>query len=98
VLCDTSPTVILTTSAVVGNATEYAQAHSSQSAPAVIEIDLLDLDSPGGSGAGGDGYLATAYLQYTSGSTRQPAAVMVSHRNQLANFEQLMSDYFAAAP
>ena len=38
---------------------------------------------------------STAYLQYTSGSTRQPAGVMMSHRNLMANFEQLMSDYFA---
>ena len=34
-------------------------------------------------------------MQYTSGSTRQPAGVMMSHRNLLANFEQVMSDYFA---
>ena len=37
---------------------------------------------------------STAYLQYTSGSTRQPAGVMISHRNLFANFEQIMSDYF----
>ena len=36
----------------------------------------------------------TAYLQYTSGSTRLPAGVMISHRNLVANFEQIMSDYF----
>jgi long-chain fatty acid adenylyltransferase FadD28 len=37
-------------------------------------------------------------LQYTSGSTRQPAGVMMSHRNLLANFEQVMADYFAKFP
>ena len=36
----------------------------------------------------------TAYLQYTSGSTRQPAGVVVSHKNVIANLEQVMSDYF----
>ena len=36
----------------------------------------------------------TAYLQYTSGSTRLPAGVMISHRNLVANFEQIMSDFF----
>ena len=35
----------------------------------------------------------TAYLQYTSGSTRQPAGVMVSHRNILANFEQINAGF-----
>jgi long-chain fatty acid adenylyltransferase FadD28 len=37
----------------------------------------------------------TAYLQYTSGSTRQPAGVMMSHDNVQANFDQLMAGYFA---
>ena len=31
-----------------------------------------------------------AYLQYSSGSTRLPTGVMISHRNLQANFEQLM--------
>jgi long chain fatty acid CoA FadD26 len=35
-----------------------------------------------------------ALLQYTSGSTRQPAGVMVTHRNIIANLEQVFSDYF----
>ena len=35
------------------------------------------------------------YLQYTSGSTRTPAGVMVSNRNVFANFEQIMAGYFA---
>jgi fatty acid CoA ligase FadD28 len=94
VLADTSPAVILTTSAVVGSVTEHAQAHGSKSAPAVIDVDLLDVDPPGGSGTGGDSHLDTAYLQYTSGSTRRPAGVMISHRNVLANFRQWMHDYF----
>lgn len=37
---------------------------------------------------------SAAYLQYTSGSTRAPAGVMISHRNLQANFQQLMSNYF----
>ena len=39
-------------------------------------------------------YPKTAYLQYTSGSTRAPAGVVVTHKNVIANLEQLMSDYF----
>lgn len=97
VLADTSPTVILTTSAVVGNVTEYVQPQSGQAAPTVIEVDLLDLDSRQRSNPrmrSAPGQDVPLYLQYTSGSTRQPAGVMVSNRNILANFEQLMSDYF----
>lgn len=93
VLRDASPSVILTTSSVVGNVIEYAQPQRGESAPSIVEVDLLDLDSPGAD-AGGDNRPSTAYLQYTSGSTRQPAGVMVSRSNLLANFEQQMSDYF----
>jgi fatty acid CoA ligase FadD28 len=95
VLRDTSPSVILTTSSVVGNVTEYAQPQCGESAPSVIEVDLLDLDSRGASAAGGDNRSGSAYLQYTSGSTRQPTGVMVSYGNLAANFEQVMSVYFA---
>ena len=36
-----------------------------------------------------------AFLQYTSGSTRTPAGVMVSNKNLMTNFGQLMADLFA---
>ena len=37
---------------------------------------------------------APAYLQYTSGSTRTPAGVIVSHKNVIANVTQSMYAYF----
>jgi fatty acid CoA ligase FadD28 len=95
VLRDASPSVILTTSPVAGTVAEYVKSQSDASAPSVVEVDLLDLDGPTGSGASCENHPSTAYLQYTSGSTREPAGVMMSHRNLLANFEQLMSEYFA---
>ncbi|MFY9764868.1 MAG: AMP-binding protein, partial [Mycobacterium sp.] len=94
VLRDALPSVILTTSPVAGAVAEYLKSQSGASAPSVVEVDLLDLDAPTGSGASCETHPSTAYLQYTSGSTRQPAGVMMSHRNLLSNFEQLMSDYF----
>jgi len=95
VLRDTSPSLILTTSSVVGDVAAYAKPRMGASAPAIIEIDLLDLDSRNRPNAGGDSRPSTAYLQYTSGSTRQPAGVMISNSNLLANFDQITSDYFA---
>jgi fatty acid CoA ligase FadD28 len=95
VLQDASPTVILTTSRYAGTVAEYVKSQPGQTAASVVEVDLLDLDSRQGSDAGRADSPSTAYLQYTSGSTRDPAGVMMSHRNLLANFEQLSTDYFA---
>jgi fatty acid CoA ligase FadD28 len=95
VLRDASPSVILTTSSVAGAVAEYVKSHPCASAPSVVAVDLLDLDAQTASAVGGEKHTDTAYLQYTSGSTRQPAGVMMSHRNLMANFEQLMSAYFA---
>jgi acyl-CoA synthetase (AMP-forming)/AMP-acid ligase II len=37
-----------------------------------------------------------AYLQYTSGSTRTPAGVMISHRNVMSNVEQALGAFAEA--
>jgi len=94
VLRDASPAAILTTSSVVGNIAGHMQLKPGESAPSVIELDLLDLDSPRGSVAEVDNPPSIAHLQYTSGSTRTPAGVMVSHKNIRANVDQLTSAYF----
>ena len=95
VLRDATPTVILTTSAVIGHVAQHVTPQPGEPAPSIIEVDLLNLDSPIRSGADDENCRDTAYLQYTSGSTRQPAGVMISHQNLLSNFSQLMSGYFA---
>jgi long chain fatty acid CoA FadD26 len=89
---DSSPAAILTTSAVVGDVMSYAGAQPGRSAPSVIEIDALDFDSPVLDAKVGP-LPKTAYLQYTSGSTRQPAGVVVSHKNVITNVGQVFSDY-----
>ncbi len=88
VMRDASPSAVLTTSSVVGDIAQYVESKS------LIEIDLLDLDSRRGPAARLDTSTDTTYLQYTSGSTRTPAGVMVSHKNTMANFEQVNADFF----
>jgi long-chain fatty acid adenylyltransferase FadD28 len=94
VLRDTSPAVILTTSSEVGSIKRYVDSQRAESAPLVVYVDWLDLDFRKEAGAVRESWPATAYLQYTSGSNRPPAGVVVSHSNLLANFEQMVSDYF----
>ena len=100
-LADTSASVILSTSAVVDIVGEYTQPREGQFAPAIVELDLLDLETrqrsirPRSNEAGNDPS-DFVYLQYTSGSTRAPAGVRVSNKNVFANFEQVMGDFFSA--
>lgn len=98
VLADTTPTVILTTSAAAGTVAEYVQRSNPAGAPAIIDIDSLQVADPNAPAIRAGNAPNTAYLQYTSGSTRLPAGVMISHRNLHANFQQLMCAYFEVFP
>jgi hypothetical protein len=53
VLTDASPAVILTTSSAAGNVADYVKPRSGETAPSVVEVDLLDLDAAQGSRANG---------------------------------------------
>ena len=91
-LRDSAPTVLLTTSAVAAAVVPYARAQSGGSTAEVIEVDAIEphfgpLPLPTVSDS------TTAYLQYTSGSTRQPAGVALTHKNVISNLRQIIGDY-----
>jgi len=94
VLHDASPSVVLTTSVLAGDIAQYVESKSDDCARSIIEVDRLELDSKKGPAPRFDGATDTAYLQYTSGSTRTPAGVMVSYGNIIANFEQINAGFF----
>ncbi len=95
VLADTSPSVVLTTSAVAEDIAEYVHQARLDAVPKIVEIDSMNLDVDGGTSVRTADLPSTAYLQYSSGSTRLPTGVMISHRNLQVNFEQLMRSFFA---
>ncbi|CQD23158.1 acyl-CoA synthetase [Mycolicibacterium conceptionense] len=98
VFVDTKPSVVLTTSAVAEDVGDYVDQSRMTTAPKIVTVDSLNLDADDGSAefdSGAVEFPSTAYLQYSSGSTRLPTGVMISHRNVQANFEQLMRGFFA---
>ncbi len=92
---DTSPTLVLTTSAVAEDVTQYLDGAHLHIVPKLVEIDSMNLEHHGESSIETIHAPEIAYLQYSSGSTRIPTGVTLSHRNLQVNFEQLMSSLFA---
>ena len=95
VLEDSAPSVLLTTSAAVADVNKYANPRGGGLAPTLIEVDVIDLDPTRTLEDTDDSRPGPAYLQYTSGSTRTPAGVIVSHHNVTSNIEQAVVRYFS---
>ncbi|RFD26849.1 acyl-CoA synthetase [Mycobacterium uberis] len=94
VLRDSQPVAILTTSSVVSDVVKYACERDGWDTPSVVEVDMLDLDASFPLPEVPQPSAGPAYLQYTSGSTRTPTGVMVSHKNVIANVMQSLNGYF----
>ncbi|MCZ0727967.1 fatty acyl-AMP ligase [Mycolicibacterium iranicum] len=91
VLADATPSVLLTTSAAAESVREFLRALPRDHRPRVIAVDAV----PDAIGAGFEpAQLHTddvAYLQYTSGSTRAPAGVEITHRSACTNVVQMIA-------
>ncbi len=94
-LQDCAPTILLTTSTVVDDVVGCARSLPGK-APSLIEVDSLDLSAEPDFNAPPAPRTKNAVLQYTSGSTRTPKGVVVTHKNILANCQQVREDYFEA--
>lgn len=90
VLADATPSVLLTTSAAAESVREFLRALPRDRRPRVIAVDAV----PDEVGATFEpAQLQTddvAYLQYTSGSTRAPAGVEITHRSACTNVVQMI--------
>lgn len=95
VFADTAPSVVLTTSSAAEDVGDYVDQSRMDTAPKIVAIDSLNIDATDGPSLALAEVPETAYLQYSSGSTRVPTGVMMSHRNLTVNFEQLMQSFFA---
>jgi len=92
VIEDCEPACALVTGAGVAAARAYLDASGAFRLP-LVQVDAV---GPGDASVDADADLAwddpapddIAYLQYTSGSTRSPAGVMITHRNAILNARQ----------
>lgn len=96
VLADACPAVVVATGQSLDEVREFCAGRAARS-PRFLAADLVP-------DTAGDGWqplrpddTAVAYLQYTSGSTRTPAGVEITHGNVVANARQALAAYGADA-
>jgi acyl-CoA synthetase (AMP-forming)/AMP-acid ligase II len=90
VLGDAQPTVVLTTTAAAASVREFLRTIPRARRPRMIAVDAVP-DAVGAGFAPAPVHTDdVAYLQYTSGSTRTPAGVEITHRNACTNVVQMI--------
>ncbi|NGO06820.1 fatty acyl-AMP ligase [Streptomyces sp. HC44] len=100
VLADCEPACLLADTTTASSVRAFVRDRGLPDVP-VVPVDQLTGRRTESGGADGPGPRPEpgdiAYLQYTSGSTRSPAGVMISHANVVANARQAI-DAFVADP
>jgi fatty acid CoA ligase FadD32 len=92
---DCGPAAVLTVAAERDRVAEFVEASGCPAQVLAADDDLPVVPGWTRRAAAWDD---VAYLQYTSGSTRSPAGVEVSHRNLAANVEQIDARLIAGHP
>jgi fatty acid CoA ligase FadD32 len=91
VLDDCSPSTILTTTDSAEGVRKFIRARSAKERPRVIAVDAVPTEVAATWQLPDAGEGSTAYLQYTSGSTRSPTGVQISHLNLPTNVLQVLN-------
>ncbi|WP_327749219.1 fatty acyl-AMP ligase [Streptomyces europaeiscabiei] len=93
VLTDACPAVVVTTGHTLAEVREVCEGRAVK----VVAVDHVPDAAADDRGQSTPDDTAVAYLQYTSGSTRTPAGVEITHANVVANARQALSAYGADA-
>ncbi|MER7900816.1 fatty acyl-AMP ligase [Streptomyces sp. NPDC096046] len=97
VLADADPVLALTSPGSLQAAEKFCANQDGLRLRVVTEEELLSEPAPGGVPAGEETFHPRpediAYLQYTSGSTRVPTGVEITHANVCANARQALEAY-----
>ena len=90
VLADARPTVVLTTTAAAESVRDFLRTHPVAGRPRMIAVDAIPSTLAPMFTEPTVGTDDVAYLQYTSGSTRMPAGVEITHRAVCTNVVQMV--------
>ena len=90
VLDDCTPSTILTTTDSAEGVRKFIRARSAKERPRVIAVDAVPTEVAATWQEPDAGEDSIAYLQYTSGSTRTPTGVQITHLNLPSNVLQVL--------